>query len=89
LSSLPLFLRHDPGARKAEGEFNPITTETGRDILDVRVVEAQGLAAAGTIPPLRVANIRKDALHQATTYLTKTRLAIMLENLNVSGKDPG
>jgi len=34
---------------------------------------------------LRVANIRKDALHLATTYLTKTKSAIMLENLNVSG----
>ena len=33
---------------------------------------------------LRVANIRKDALHQATTSLTKTKSAIMLENLNVS-----
>ena len=33
----------------------------------------------------RVANIRKDALHQATTYLTKTKSAIVLENLNVSG----
>jgi len=32
-----------------------------------------------------VANIRKDALHQATIYLTKTKSAIMLENLNVSG----
>jgi putative transposase len=34
---------------------------------------------------LRVANIRKNALHQATTYLTKTKSAIMLEDLNVSG----
>jgi putative transposase len=33
----------------------------------------------------RVSNIRKDALHQATTYLTKTKSAIVLENLNVSG----
>jgi len=37
---------------KGEAQFNPITTETGRDILDVRVVEALGLAAAGTITPL-------------------------------------
>jgi putative transposase len=34
---------------------------------------------------LQVANIRKDALHQATTYLAKTKSAIMLEDLNVSG----
>jgi len=34
---------------------------------------------------LRVANIRKDALHQATTWLAKTKSAIVLENLNVSG----
>jgi putative transposase len=33
----------------------------------------------------RVANIRKDALHQATTFLTKTKSAIVLENLNVNG----
>ena len=33
----------------------------------------------------RVSNIRKDALHQATTWLAKTKSAIVLENLNVSG----
>jgi putative transposase len=34
---------------------------------------------------LRVANVRKDALHQATSLLTKTKSAIVLEDLNVSG----
>ena len=34
---------------------------------------------------VRVVNIRKDALHQATTYLARTKSAIMLEGLNVSG----
>jgi putative transposase len=34
---------------------------------------------------LRVANIRKHALHQATSRLTKTKLAVVLEDLNVSG----
>ena len=33
----------------------------------------------------RAANIRQNALHQATTWLAKTKSAIMLENLNVSG----
>jgi putative transposase len=33
----------------------------------------------------RVSNIRKNALHQATTYLTRTKSVIMLENLNVGG----
>lgn len=33
----------------------------------------------------RVANIRKDALHQATSLLTKTKSAIVLEDLNVRG----
>jgi putative transposase len=33
----------------------------------------------------RVANIRKDALHKATTLLTKTKSVVVLENLNVSG----
>ena len=32
-----------------------------------------------------VANIRKDALHKTTTLLTKTKSAIVLEDLNVSG----
>lgn len=32
-----------------------------------------------------ISNIRKNALHQATTYLTRTKSAIALENLNVSG----
>ena len=33
----------------------------------------------------RVANLRKDSLHQATTWLTRTKSAIVLEDLNVSG----
>ena len=33
----------------------------------------------------RSANIRKNALHQATTWLAKNKSVIMLENLNVSG----
>jgi putative transposase len=33
----------------------------------------------------RVANIRKNALHQVTTYLTKTKSVIVVENLNVNG----
>ncbi len=33
----------------------------------------------------RVANIRKDALHQVTSWLARTKSAIVLEDLNVSG----
>jgi putative transposase len=33
----------------------------------------------------RVANIRKNALHQVTTWLARTKSAIVLEDLNVSG----
>ena len=33
----------------------------------------------------RVANIRENALHQATSLLSKTKSAVVLENLNVSG----
>ncbi len=33
----------------------------------------------------RVSNIRKDALHQATTWLATTKSAIVMENLNVNG----
>ena len=34
---------------------------------------------------LRVANIRKNALHQATSLLAKTKSAVVLEDLNVNG----
>jgi len=34
---------------------------------------------------LRVANLRKDTLHQATSLLAKTKSAVVLEDLNVSG----
>jgi putative transposase len=34
---------------------------------------------------LRVANIRKDTLHQATSLLARTKSAVVLEDLNVSG----
>lgn len=33
----------------------------------------------------RVANIRKETLHQTTSLLAKTKSAVVLENLNVSG----
>ena len=33
----------------------------------------------------RVANIRKNAVHQATTWLARTKSVIVLEDLNVSG----
>lgn len=34
---------------------------------------------------LRVANVRKDALHQTTSLLARTKSAVVLEDLNVSG----
>lgn len=51
LGSLPLFLRHDPGAKKGDNQFKPVTTETGRNIVEGRVKEALGASAAGTITP--------------------------------------
>jgi len=33
----------------------------------------------------KIANIRKDAIHKITTYLTKTKSKIVIEDLNVSG----
>jgi integrase/recombinase XerC len=48
LASLPLFARHDKGAGK---KIKPITTATGRNIVNLRVVEALGKAEAGTITP--------------------------------------
>jgi putative transposase len=34
---------------------------------------------------LRVANVRKDALHQVTSRLARTKSAVVLEDLNVGG----
>jgi site-specific recombinase XerD len=51
LGSLPLFMRHDPGARHGDHQFKAITTETGRNIVAGRVKESLGPSAAGTITP--------------------------------------
>jgi site-specific recombinase XerD len=48
LGSNPLFARHDRGAGK---KVKPITTTTGRNIVQERVVEALGASASGTITP--------------------------------------
>lgn len=48
LSSLPLFARHDRGAGK---KVKPISTTTGREIVNQRVREALGEEAVGTITP--------------------------------------
>jgi len=48
LASLPLFARHDRGAGK---KIKPITTTTGRNIVEQRILEALGEEAIGTITP--------------------------------------
>jgi site-specific recombinase XerD len=48
LSSLPLFARHDRGAGK---KIKPITTTTGRNIVSLRVDQALGADAVGSITP--------------------------------------
>jgi integrase len=48
LQSLPLFARHDKGAGK---KIKPITTATGRNIVEVRVKEALGDESDGKITP--------------------------------------
>ena len=48
LGSLPLFARHDRGAGK---KVKPITTATGRNIVNERVAEALGSEAVGTVTP--------------------------------------
>jgi integrase/recombinase XerC len=48
LASLPLFARHDKGAGK---KVKPITTATGRNIVDERVRQALGDSAEGKITP--------------------------------------
>jgi integrase/recombinase XerC len=51
LGSLPLFLRHDPGAKKGDNQYKAMTTETGRNIVETRVKESLGAASSGTITP--------------------------------------
>jgi len=48
LTSLPIFARHDLGAGK---RVEPVSTTTGRNIINLRVREALGEEAAGTITP--------------------------------------
>jgi len=48
LSALPLFARHDKGAGK---KVKPMTTATGRNIVDERVRQALGDESAGRITP--------------------------------------
>jgi site-specific recombinase XerD len=48
LASLPLFARHDKGAGK---KVKPMTTATGRNIVDDRVREALGAESEGKITP--------------------------------------
>ena len=48
LTSLPIFARHDLGAGK---RVEPISTTTGRNIINQRVIEALGDGAAGSITP--------------------------------------
>jgi len=48
LSSLPVFARHDKGSGK---KVKPISTTTGREIVNQRVSEALGSEAVGTITP--------------------------------------
>jgi integrase/recombinase XerC len=48
LASLPLFARHDRGAGK---KIKPMTTTTGRNIVDNRVSQALGNESVGSITP--------------------------------------
>ncbi len=48
LAALPIFARHDKGAGK---KVLPITTKTGREIVNTRVEECLGKDAVGTITP--------------------------------------
>jgi site-specific recombinase XerD len=48
LASLPLFARHDKGAGR---KIKPVTTNTGRNIVDERVCQVLGDSATGKITP--------------------------------------
>lgn len=53
LASLPLFLRHDLplNSKRKIFQFRRMTTETGRNIVERRVIECLGAEAAHTITP--------------------------------------
>ena len=64
LASLPLFARHDKGAGK---KIKSITTQTGRNIVHERVVQALGEDAGGRITP------KCDATHARIGESVKRR----------------
>ncbi|MBI9051348.1 MAG: tyrosine-type recombinase/integrase [Anaerolineaceae bacterium] len=53
LSSLPLFMRHDRhvGKKSKKYQLDNISTETGREIIKLRVLECLGPDAVGSITP--------------------------------------
>ena len=53
LHTLPLFMRHNRpvGPKSKNSQSRPISTETGRDIIEKLVIEALGPEAAGSITP--------------------------------------
>ena len=51
------------------------------DLFEIAILAVQQLAKVYA----RTANIRKNALQQATSWLARTKSVIVLEDLNVSG----
>ena len=70
LATLPLFARHDRGAGK---KIKPITTATGRNIVNQRVKEALGEQAVGSITP-----------HSFRHYFVTTVLQVSGGNLKLA-----
>jgi IS605 OrfB family transposase len=71
-----------------KGEKVPTAIDLHRELNVLKQGELAWMYEVSKCAPqeaLRVANIRKNALHQATSLLTRTKAVIVLEDLKVSG----
>ncbi len=83
LSSLPLFARHDKGAGK---KVKPITTTTGRNIVEERVEQLLGKEMVGKITPHSFRHYFVTSTLQGTGNLAIARRLARHENIQVTDR---
>lgn len=81
LASLPIFSRHDLGAGK---KVKPITTATGRNIVSLRVAEALGKDAVGSITPHSFRHYFVTVVLQASGNLKLAQELARHQNISVT-----
>jgi len=81
LASLPLFARHDKGAGK---KIKPITTTTGRNIVEEWVEKILGTEKVGTITPHTFRHYFVTKVLRATNNLKKAQEAARHVNIQVT-----